>query len=413
MVSYCAFLGHQPAISLAELHATLPGLKVKRKIGTLLLLFEVPEEIDPEILTTWGGTMLLAKEFPSPVTDGFREVPKQVADLSANVKGKVTFSLRCDGVDKNTVHRLYRDSKDALRKSGKAARYVGTDIKPAATVLLHELDLLSGKHGCEIVLIKRDDFVWAGQTVAAHDPNSYTKRDIEKPARDMRVGLLPPKLAQILLNFGLWLVESDKKKEETEKKKKKKDPLTVLDPFCGSGVILMEALLRGWPVLGSDVSLKSVNGTEKNLDWTRKEWEILKRDVPSTVWKQDAAKAFELRELPSMVVTETTLGESLIKKPTLKEISSHKSEAEKVECAFIENAAKSLPGVPLVCTFPVWVGSGDPVFLEKVWRVIADCGYEPVLPPGVSTDVAVHKSLLYRRPDQFVARQIVLLKPKK
>ncbi len=410
MPSYCAFLGHQPHISIAELQAVLPGLKVTRKIGNLVAIFDVPEKIDPKMLPTWGGTMLLAKELSEKPSPNFNNIPKQLSDTVADVKGKVTFSLRCDGLDKMTVHRLYRDCKDALRKAGKPARYVGTDTVPAATVLIHELDLLSGKHGCEIVLLKRDDWVWAGQTISAHDPNSYTKRDIQKPARDMHIGMLPPKLAQVMLNFGQWLVESKKPKDE--KKPKKPAPLTVLDPFCGSGVVLMEAILRGWPVLGSDTSLKAVNSAERNLDWMRKEWSILKRDVASTLWKQDAAKPFELKELPDVVVTETTLGESLQKKPTLKEIATHKSIAEKVEAAFIENAAKTLPGVPIVCTFPVWVGSGDPVMLEKVWRTIADCGYEPVLPPGVSTDVAVYKSLLYKRPDQFVARQIVLLRPK-
>jgi hypothetical protein len=36
--------------------------------------------------------------------------------------------------------------------------------------------------------------------------NAYAKRDMGKPVRDTGVGLLPPKLAQILLNFGSWLV---------------------------------------------------------------------------------------------------------------------------------------------------------------------------------------------------------------
>lgn len=408
MPSYCAFLGHQPRISLAEISAAVPGMKVQRMIGQMVAVFDTPEEIDQKLLKTWGGTMILAKGVEHDQADKFKKVPQHIADFLAPLKGKVVFSLRCDGVDFRTVHDLYRDSKDALRKIQKPARYVGTDRAPAATVLLHKHDIVSGKHGCEMVLLKDDDWTWVGRTIAAHDPNAYTRRDMNKPARDMHIGLLPPKLAQILMNFGKWLADE---KNPLPAGKKKKD-YTLYDPFCGSGVIPMECILRGWTVLASDASLKAVNATERNLEWLRKEEKILKRDVPSTTWKHDATKPFELKEMPDMVVTETTLGENLEARATQKEIVTHKSIAEKTEAAFIKNAAATLPGVPLVITLPVWMSSTGPVFMEKIWETIKESGYEPVLPPGVSTDVAIHKSLLYRRPEQFVGRQIVLLRPK-
>ncbi len=40
----------------------------------------------------------------------------------------------------------------------------------------------------------------------------------------------------------------------------------VFDPFCGTGVIPLEAILRGCNVLASDISLKAVNGTTKNIE---------------------------------------------------------------------------------------------------------------------------------------------------
>lgn len=409
MHAYCAFLGHQPRISLAELSASVPNVKITRMVGNAIAVFETSEEIDPRLLSTWGGTMLLAEALPHKTGEGFNGVPKMIGDLTDSLKSKVVFSLRADGVNPDIVRKLYRDGKAMLRKIGKPCRYVGTEKVPAATVLLHDLGIASGKHGVEIVMLKDDDWTWVGKTVAVHNPNAYTKRDMGKPVRDMHIGLLPPKLAQVLLNFGQWLVESRK---DAAEKKKRKPVYTVLDPFCGSGVIPMESLLRGWPVLASDSSLKAVNGCEKNLDWIRKEEKILKGDVKSTVWKQDATKAFELKELPDMIVTETTLGFSLEKRPTQKEISSLRSESEKVEAGFIENAAKTLKGIPIACTFPVWMSATGPVFLEKIWKIIDECGYDLVLPPGVSTDVAIHKSLLYRRPDQFVGRQIVLLRPR-
>lgn len=404
MPSYCAFLGHQPRISLAELSAVLPQMKLVRMVGNALAVIDTPADVGQRELSTWGGIMLLAQGIDTAPGKRFANIPQIVCDLTAEAKSKTVFSFRTDGVPRDIVHNLYRDTKQLLKKKGKGARYVGSESAPAATILLHELELLTGKHGCELVLLQDDEWQWVGRTVAAHDPNAYTKRDIGKPARDTRVGLLPPKLAQIMLNFGQWLALGHEVK--------RKQTLTVLDPFCGSGVIPMEALLRGWEVLASDASLKSVNACERNVEWLRKEEKILKKDVASEIWKQDAVKPFELKTKPDVIVTETMLGEPLLKRPSQKDITSLRSAVEKIEAGFIENASKTLAGVPMVCTFPVWMSATGPVFLEKIWGTIRDCGYETVLPPGVSTDVAVHKSLLYRRPDQFVGRQITLLRPK-
>jgi tRNA G10 N-methylase Trm11 len=81
----------------------------------------------------------------------------------------------------------------------------------------------------------------------------------------------------------------------------------------------MECLLRGWHVLACDASQKAVNGCEKNLEWLRKERSILKKNVRSEVWKQNALTPLKLSERPDVIVTETTLGPSLEKRAPLKE----------------------------------------------------------------------------------------------
>jgi len=279
--------------------------------------------------------------------------------------------------------------------------------------MLHQEGLLTGQHGCELTIVMEEGGdLWVGRTVAAQDIDAYSKRDMEKPVRDTTVGLLPPKLAQTLLNFGAYMAGSI-----PEKKKDKltiiDSPLSVLDPFCGTGVIPMECLLLGWPVQASDSSLKAVTGCTKNLEWIRKEMKIAKKDVPSNVWKQDATKPFSLKDKPQVIVSETTLGTPLASRPTLKDVSSLRSENEKIQAAFLHNVAATLPGVPVVCTWPVWYSSKTPVFLEKIWKAAHDAGFEPVLPPGITPTTEGRLSLLYRRPDQFVGREIVLLKPKK
>lgn len=182
----------------------------------------------------------------------------------------------------------------------------------------------------------------------------------------------------------------------------------------------MECLLRGWTALASDLSQRAVSGCEKNLEWLRKEMKIAKKDVPSAVWKHDALKPFVTErgkpfspaDLPDAIVTETSLGPALESRPNLKEMMKLRTQNEELQAAFLRNAAATLPGVPIVATWPVWYAAKEQIFLEKIWKAAAEAGFRPVLPPGAVPSIPGRLSLLYRRPDQFVGREIVLLRAK-
>jgi tRNA G10 N-methylase Trm11 len=291
-----------------------------------------------------------------------------------------------------------------LKKLGMPSRYVGTEKLPPKAIQLHDEGLLDPKQGAELTILQSKENLWIGKTVAAHDVKEYTLRDVRKPVRDTTVGLLPPKLAQIMLNFGLFLANTDVKSKEQ---------ITVFDPFCGTGVVPLEAMIRGYNILASDLSAKAVSGSEKNIEWARKTYEILKKNVSSTVWKQDATKPFALKSLPTMVVTEGSLGPPLSKRPTMKEAMQHLRKSEELAAAFLQNCKATLPGVPVAIMLPVWYAQKSALMLSKIWTVIDSLGYRPVLPPHTSPMIEGHFSLLYRRPEQLVGREIVLLQPKK
>lgn len=410
-MTYAAVLGHQPHLSIAELAAVIPGFDLKDFLFKQVALFESSEELDPEIMDDLGGTVLLAMQLTEENLS-VEDIPGILANEVTKVRGKVTFGLRCYGLSPKIIKLLYRRCKDRLKRNERSCRYVGNEKKPAATVLLHDAEMLTGKKGCELFIMNiaedDDSTLWIGKTIAAQDVDWYSWLDMEKPVRDTTVGLLPPKLAQILLNFGGWLF----RESEIGNRESEDDFPVVFDPFCGTGVIPMECLNREWDVLASDISQKAVNGCKKNLDWLRKEEKILKKDVESTVWKQDATKPFELKELPDVIVTETSLGPALEKKPSQRDVSKMKTENEKLQALFLKNAAETLPGVPIVCTWPVWMMKGEKVYLEKVWKVIDELGYQPVLPAHVEPHTTGRFSMLYKRKDQFVGREIVLLKAK-
>ena len=90
---------------------------------------------------------------------------------------------------------------------------------------------------------------YLGITLFCQDIDAYTRRDTEK-IRDMDVGMLPPKLAQIMIHLAC----------EGE------SISSLYDPFVGLGTIPIEALNMGMlRVMGSDRVQKMVDATHTNI----------------------------------------------------------------------------------------------------------------------------------------------------
>ena len=407
MHSYAALLGHNPTLSLAELAAVFPDLEKEHLFPHEFFTFRTKSEITQTMLARLGGTILIAKRITGDSVLSLSDLPALLATELVGVKGKAVFSLRCSGIPPREGHELLRTCKKGLKQRGTSSRYVGNEKQPAKAIQLHDEGLLDPAVGSELVILRDKHQLWIGRTVAAQDVKAYTLRDIEKPVRDTTVGLLPPKLAQVLLNFGEFLLANQKPKTKNQK-------LVILDPFCGTGVIPLEVLLRGDHILASDVSLKAVNGTEKNIEWARKTYKILKKDSENTVWKQDATKPFDLKKNPpDLIVTEGTLGPPLSDRPTLKDIEKFVRDSDDLTASFLKNCAASLPGTPIVMTLPVWYAMKKMMPLKKVSQSINEAGYRTVLPAHVNGWLPDRLSILYRRADQFVGREIVLLQPKR
>jgi tRNA G10 N-methylase Trm11 len=394
---YLALLGHQPHISRAELCAALSDIDIDEASSLPIAFFSTKVDIDERFLALLGGTQLIARKISSNNTT-LKDVPMLLQTELPHGKGKVTFSMRAFGLPPTVVRSLYREAKDALRRTGMPSRYIGNERQPALAAQLIDEGVVHGAKGAELVIAKTRGNLWIGRTIAVHDTHAYSKRDVEKPVRDTQTGLLPPKLAQTLLNFAQYLVRD----------KKENVPLTIFDPFCGSGVIPIETMLRGWNIIGSDIAKKAVTGSTKNVDWARKEFSIPK-SVTSEFFVHDATKAFPSTSSVDVIVTETSLGPALKKKPTPREAKQYAKDAGVLASHFIKNAAKTMRGVPIVATLPVWYGLSEPLFLDAFFEHAMKAGYKPTLPAGVTASTDKRPSLVYRRPDQFVGREIVML----
>lgn len=142
--------------------------------------------------------------------------------------------------------------KELGRRDGIALRFVTSREQTLSSVVVSKNHLLD--KGVEIILLKTKQSLFIGTTEAVQEFEEYGDRDFARPARDAFSGMLPPKLAHVMVNLS-----------ECPYNK------TILDPFCGSGTVLQEALMLGYTrIIGTDTSDTAVTGTQKNIEWIQR-----------------------------------------------------------------------------------------------------------------------------------------------
>jgi len=100
-----------------------------------------------------------------------------------------------------------------------------------------------------IRILITDDLVYVGSLISTIDRSQFEKRKVQFRPFFSPISL-HPKIARALVNLSCI--------------KKNK---TLLDPFCGTGGILLEAGLIGAKVIGSDIENKMIDGCRKTLDF--------------------------------------------------------------------------------------------------------------------------------------------------
>ncbi len=172
-------------------------------------------------------------------------------DFKELAKGvKVVFGISAYGFKYSffDLKKLSKELKDNFISLEKKVRFV----LPQEDLFLSTSQVLNNKllsEGFEMVLL--DEGV--AQTLGVQDIENFSARDYDKPFVDKEMGVMPIKLARIMINLANI-----------------KENQLLWDPFCGSGNILLEGLDLGYKVLGSDIDAKSLDGAKNNIDWAVK-----------------------------------------------------------------------------------------------------------------------------------------------
>lgn len=382
-------LGRQPEIGLAELEA-LYGATAVRPAGEQCALVDAPV-----VFARLGGSSKAAELVATLHTTSrsglFKELARLVPTIvkSMPAEGKIKLGLSVYGID-ISPYDLGGEAlrlKKSVRSLGRSVRVVPNE-HPALSSAQTYHNSLATDLGIELVLVRDGSTTLVGRVTDVQNIDAYRIRDRERPKRDAFVGMLPPKLAQCIIN----LATSDLA-----------PPATLLDPFCGTGVVLQEALLMGYQAYGSDISKKMIDYTGANLAWlkngtlltTKSDVRLETADATDHIWRQPV----------SAIACEGYLGQPIggqqISAEKLREII-HDSNA--TMRGFLKNIAPQLtPGTRLCIAMPAWFVD-DTVHHVPVINELEELGFERV---SFNT---VPGELIYRREDQTTGRELVVMK---
>jgi len=386
-------LGRQPELGAAELESLFGPDKLEVISGGIGLLDIEHSEINFERI---GGSLKMCEVLTTlPFTDW-----RQITDyLVENVprhtdgyeSGKLTFGISTYGLKASPKHinATALSVKKAIRQSGRPVRVVPnkTNELNSAQVLHNKLTDLP--LGMELILANRGDSVILAQTVVVQDIEAYAARDQQRPKRDARVGMLPPKLAQILINLATPDLKPAAKN-------------TILDPFCGSGVVLQESLLMGFSAYGTDLDERMVEYANFNINWLkssirnfRGDYEINIGDATNFQWTQEI----------QAVATETYLGRPFSSPPSNEVLSKVMSDVDLIHKKFLSNLAnQTKPGLKICLAVPAWNIKNRFKHL-KILDSLEKLGYT-----RLKFDHASREKMIYHRPGQIVGRELVVLK---
>jgi len=422
---YAFLLGSHPLISFLEILNILsvekiPHGSIERMAEILIIQLKTTDTKIKKLQEILGGTIKIIE-----IVDDYRGTIFQLdkiltrENLLANYfsqhSSKINFGISVYTTKslvyaeinwlRNFAYQLKRRFKDKY-----SIRYVDEKNFELSSVMVANNKLV--ETGAEIVIIKQDKSFLVGRTRTVQDFRSYAQRDMEKPSPNPKSGMLPPKLAQMILNLSRDTGQTQ-----------------VFDPFCGSGIILQEALLVGLEVLGADIEQEAVNDTVENLEWLIKTYnaaapklgteKIKKVRIAGKVRLADATRSRweKANQTNTFIATEPYLGPPQRGPVLIHHAREIATGLETLYLGFFTNLKKNFPKIKRVgIVFPI-IKTNEGLLYLNILEKVKDLGYirRDFLPAEEAKKeaLATHRGgLLYARPDAFVLREIFVFEKK-
>lgn len=406
-LNYFFIWGNYPALSLAEVLTTLKRWHIPAQVIDASVeagVIETHQYLPEVFIHQLGGTIKMGRiigTFEKKMFEG-------------DVLGTILMEKRAKkilfGLSQYRLHNfsvlfseqeflyLGKSIKKYIREHGYTVRWVTSKTQNLSAVVVKKNKLI--EKGGEFALLHAKEHITVGTTTAVQPFEAYSTRDYGRVSVDPKRGMLPLKLAHIMLNLS-----------ETNSRE------IILDPFCGSGTILQEALVMGWShVVGSDTSKKAIHDTNQNMTWIKRRYGL--RSSVVRLFHADARNlSHHLRgSYIASIVTEPYLGPALSTRIGKNRVQKIKDELEALYLlAFIDFTKYLRKGGRVVIVFPVFIVSkarGGLIFIN-LFKKLEEQGFKLLRPLHKE---CVHYKLggltprgtfIYGRPHQKVWREIV------
>lgn len=387
---YIALLGRQPELSIAELE------RVFTKVSWFsphTALINTDEVIDIQRL---GGSQKIGRVTLRLDTTDWRRasdaIVKHYAKACAGNEGKITLGLSAYEFNAapREVQKIGLILKSKLKQSGTSLRLVPNQEAALSTATAHHNKLGLSDNKIELLIIKSKKQTIVAESIGTQNITALAARDQGRPRRDAFVGMLPPKLALMMVNLATGPNSTT--------------PQRILDPFCGTGVLLQEAALLGNAVYGTDLAEKMIRYSRDNLNWLQDtykldvDWYLHEGDAMNTRWQAPI----------NAVASEAYLGQPFSAPPSSAKLTEVRGNCNHIIGSFLKNISKQLaPGTPMVLAVPAWRDTRGAFTHLPLVNKIEDYGFSRMELTTVEAD-----QLLYSRPDQVVGRELLLLTKK-
>lgn len=394
MNRYIFALGTAHELCAAELLAVLHRKSLSYTIvyqATAYVIVDFPAEIPAEdLLGVLGGTIKIA-EF-------LTQVPPEMSAIRDYISSSIASSSVTYGVSAYTQTplpsgKIVRSIKKELDEAGIKARYVEANQSAVLSSIVVKKQQVS-----EYMIVDMPDGQWGiGKTIVVQDSDDWSKRDYERPHADAHAGMLPPKVARMMINIALADIQVH--------------PIYIADPFCGMGTVMAEALMVGCGVKGSDIVATAVQKTLKNLEWLGQHYPHTAA-LPRDAWVCEASHVLEKYGPTSIhaIITEPFLGAAYElrggvlyqrgKQVSAKLLKNNYKGLEKMYIGALREWHRVLVlGGTVVLVMPRMNFLGENYSVKKVIDNLSMLGYTKLAGPYT-----------YARPQAIVKRDIYVLK---
>lgn len=257
-------LGHNPKLSEAEVISYFASHRIKAEnwklVGNSLL---VDSDFSAEIINELGGVIAIGRIL---VSGNKQEITDYIKNNEIYFSEEVRFTYSLIGSDDEILQEI----REKFKHENLKARYLK-------------------ENGDTVYLLAGEYF---GIVEKFYSNKEDEIRDMKKPVRRAKLAI-PPRLARILVNLS-------------------QAGNLLLDPFCGIGTIMQEALLQGINVIGVDIDRRAIENAKRNLKWLEMQY---KTKAGYNLVREDSRK-FRLKQEIDGIATEPSFGSLLRKIPS-------------------------------------------------------------------------------------------------